>query len=170
MPVAEEPDALTTAGDHVERRLEASTMALYVSIVLLAALTAWNDSRETSDLTALGLVWGTTLGLTIAHIFAFRVASRLFRGDRDRDDVRIALAQFEGAIAVAALCSIPVMVFPPSSETDAIRLELALILGVAGYLTGRTGEASQLKSLALGALVLLAGLSIAVLKNVLSGH
>jgi hypothetical protein len=67
----------TQANDErrVEIGLESSTMVLYVSVVLLAALVALDTSADIiSDTELLGLIWGTTLGLALAHYFAFRVS------------------------------------------------------------------------------------------------
>ena len=52
-------------------------MSLYVAIVLLAALMVVPDSSGHGDVQVLGLVWGTTIGLALAHLFAFRVSARL---------------------------------------------------------------------------------------------
>ncbi len=50
-------------------------MALYVAICLIAALIALeNVTFVPGDI--LGLVWGTTVGLAVAHVFAFRMASQ----------------------------------------------------------------------------------------------
>jgi hypothetical protein len=51
-------------------------MALYVAICLIAALTALENVTAVPG-HILGLVWGTTVGLALAHVFAFRVAGRL---------------------------------------------------------------------------------------------
>ena len=53
-------------------------MALYVSIILLGAMVTVGSSHTNREL--LSLIWGTTIGLTLAHFFAFRIASRLHRG------------------------------------------------------------------------------------------
>jgi hypothetical protein len=160
---------------HGERRaeltLESSTMALYVSVVLLAALVALEDGATHDDGEMLGLIWGTTLGLALAHYFAFRVASRLVRGTTfHKRDGEIALAQLGGAALVAALCSIPVLLFPDSSKNDFVRLELAFLLGIAGYAAGRTGGTTRLRSLATGLIVLALGVGVALAKNALLGH
>ena len=112
---------------HAERRseltLEVSTMALYVSVVLLAALVALENGATTSDTDMLGLIWGTTIGLALAHYFAFRVASRLVRGTTfHKRDGEIALAQLCGAAIVAAACTIPVVIFPDPTKNDFVRL------------------------------------------------
>jgi hypothetical protein len=66
----------------IEIGLESSTMVLYVSVVLLAALVAIDTSAAISDTEILGLIWGTTLGLALAHYFAFRVASQTCSGQQ----------------------------------------------------------------------------------------
>ena len=154
-----------------EARLEASTMALYVSVVLLAALVALRDSTDTDQTELLQLIWGTTLGLALAHFYAFRVSSRLVRGRPfDRADLRSALAQLVGASAVAVLCTIPVVLLPSPTEDDMVRLWIGLLLGVAGYTSGRAGGASRPRSLVLGAVVLAVGITVALVKNALAGH
>jgi hypothetical protein len=160
---------------HAERRseltLEVSTMALYVSVVLFATLVALEDGATTGDAEILGLIWGTTIGLALAHYFAFRVASRLVRGTSfHKRDGEIALAQLGGAALVSALCTIPVVIFPDSSKNDFVRLELAVLLGIAGYAAGRTGGASRLRSFATGVIVLVLGVGVALVKNALVGH
>lgn len=57
-----------------ERR-EAFTMTLYTSITLLGALTV--TGRHQSDVNVFAIVWGTTVGLALAHWFAFSFAVRL---------------------------------------------------------------------------------------------
>ena len=156
---------------HGEARLEASTMALYVSVVLLAALVALRDATDTDQTELLQLIWGTTLGLALAHFYAFRVSSRLIRGRPfDRGDLRSALAQLVGASAVAVLCTIPVALLPSPTEDDMVRLWIGLLLGVAGYTSGRAGGASRPRSLVLGAVVLAVGVTVALVKNALAGH
>jgi tetrahydromethanopterin S-methyltransferase subunit B len=53
-------------------------MALYVTVCLLAALTALQNVVAVSG-RVLGLVWGTTIGLALAHLFAFELPAALFR-------------------------------------------------------------------------------------------
>jgi len=61
-------------------------MALYVAIGLIAALTALENVTAVPG-HILGLVWGTTVGLALAHVFAFRIAGRLVQdGELPRAD------------------------------------------------------------------------------------
>ncbi|MFZ0323628.1 MAG: hypothetical protein WAN48_05785 [Actinomycetes bacterium] len=164
-------DAEPRQRQQVETRLEASTMALYVSVVLLAALVALRGSPNPTQRVLLEVIWGTTLGLALAHLYAFRVSSRLVRGRSfDRGDLKVAAAQLGGATAVAMLCTVPVVVFPSPSEDDMVRLLLGALLGAGGYSSGRAGGASRLRSLVLGAAVLAVGFGVALVKNSMSGH
>src|SRR5262245_45329983 len=96
---------------------EAATMVLYVSVVEIAELAAiaeenFAQGRVTGPVggALLATVWGTAVGLAIAHWFAFRIAAPAFRGESPtRHDAQVGLAQLGGAIFVAAISSLPVL-------------------------------------------------------------
>lgn len=68
---------LTDVGEHRwELRKEALTMALYVAICLMASLIVIPKSAV-GHTKVFGLIWGVTLGLALAHWFAFRVSARM---------------------------------------------------------------------------------------------
>ncbi len=151
-------------------RKEAFTMALYVSVCLLAASAAIAES-DRSHVEVLGLVWGTTIGLALAHLFAFRVSARLVgSGSVQQRDLQTALAQLVGAMAVAAVCTVPVLVFPTSAELDVVRWLLAGFIALVAYLTARSGGTPRHRALIYGCWVLVVALVIVVIKNVLAGH
>jgi hypothetical protein len=165
----------------VEVRREAVTMVLYVSIVLLATLAALPAGegshaaeRSTGGVhgaTLGALLWGTALGLALAHWFAFRLAARIFAEGRLREvDLWIGVAQVVGAGAVAALCTIPIVFFDDGSDVQATGFVPALIVGLAGYLAARVPGRSRAYSFLVGLIVLLAGLMVATAKNLLAGH
>ena len=80
-------------------------MALYVSVCLLAALTGLPDQTDRHLLGVLGIVWGTTIGLALAHLFAFRLSARLVEsGELRREDRELAFAQLVGATAIGRSC------------------------------------------------------------------
>ena len=56
---------------------ESMTMALYITISLLAVLAA-QPPGDRSVTGVLGIIWGTTLALSVAHWLAFRLTARLF--------------------------------------------------------------------------------------------
>ena len=153
----------------LELRKEAATMALYVAICLLAALAALPESAAHAGVTP--IMWGVTVGLAVAHWFAFRVSARLVGAGRVRSsDVESAGAQLAGAVGVALLASVPVVVLPESAELEGVGLLLAAFIAAVGYVVARGGGATRARSLlyAISALVLAA--VIAELKNRLAGH
>lgn len=146
-------------------------MALYVSICLLAELTAMSDTVNSGHVVILAIVWGTTIGLAVAHFFAFRLSARFVSGGTvNRSDGRLGLAQIAGSAGVAVLVTIPVVLLPTTSELDVARICLAAFIGIIGYGVARSSDASVPRSLAFSALILVAGLAIAILKNTLVGH
>jgi hypothetical protein len=154
----------------VELRREAYTMALYVAICLLAAMLALPDSDGTHD-HLLGLIWGVTGGLAVAHWFAFRVATRLVGAGRvGRDDLDLAAAQLTGAAAVAVLASIPVVVLPDSFELEVCELLLAAFVALVGFVAMRSGGASKATAFLYALVVLVVGAAVVELKNRLAGH
>lgn len=146
-------------------------MALYVAVCLLAALIAIPDDGERAHTEVFALVWGTTLGLAIAHWFAFRLSARVVAGGGvTRADAAVSVAQLAGAIGVAALTSVPILLLPVSSEFDAARLVLAAFVAVVGFQIARSSGAPLWRSTLYGVVVLAGALATAVVKNVLSHH
>jgi len=163
---------------HAEVLHEATTMALYVAVVELAELTALPLSGSVHGevtgpvgLELLAIVWGTAVGLALAHWFAFHIASGLFRGRRPSHlDTRIGLAQLAAAALVATVTSLPVLLLPESLEQQAIGYMPAIVIGVIGYLGARAAEKSRLASFFWGLAVLTLGVAVALAKTLLSGH
>ena len=73
-PAPDRPD-IAGHGSAKHLRHEAITMALYVATCLLAALAALTNAVLTRGV-VFELIWTTTIGLAIAHLFAFLVAGR----------------------------------------------------------------------------------------------
>ena len=67
--------------DLIRRELarEAVTMALYVSITLLAALIAIPSDEVPGTVHTAALIWGGAAALALAHWLAFDVGARLFQ-------------------------------------------------------------------------------------------
>lgn len=155
---------------------EAATMALYVAIVVEAELlTLWvnqdpGDRSAVHGVHLVALIWGTTIGLALAHLFAFRLAGRAFVREGPNSHGQVAVAQLLGAAAVAALCSIPGLFASDANDLPFSLYVPEIIIGVAGYATARTSGSSKLWALAIGLGAATLGLAIAVAKNLLAGH
>jgi hypothetical protein len=147
---------------------EGSVMALYVSIVLLAALLALPDSIV--DTTAIGpklltIIWGTTLGLALAHWFAFYLAAAAARGGRpSRDDRVSGVVQVAAAMVVAAATSVMVVIVDRSSALDAAAIAPAAVVGATGFAAARAGGRPWSIAILAGVTALAMGLAVAAAK------
>ena len=168
--------SLAMSGDDLDherlhRLVEATTMALYVAIALLAALAVLDPERFSAGET-IGLVWGTALGLAIAHYVAFRLASHLALGrSLTRQDAEVAGLQVAGALTMPVACTITVLLFGrDGTAIDVAIWTVGLGLGAAGFLAGRANGASLVRSAILGGGVLVIGILTATAKVALGGH
>ncbi|HZA79806.1 MAG TPA: hypothetical protein VE623_25785 [Acidimicrobiales bacterium] len=176
------PDEVKLDADAAERRRiwrDATAMVLYLSIVLLAELAVLPTGHDGAGGAVHGpvswelaaILWGTTIGLALAHWFAFRLATQgLRRGPLGEWDRRQALSELAGAAFVAAMASVPVLLFSDEFEQQVVPFVLALIIGGVCYLVERASQRSRAMSLLLGVIALVLGLAVATLKSVLSAH
>lgn len=158
--------------DSVERAeivREGCTMALYVALCLLAAFAALPEKREQSHTVV--IIWGTTIGLALAHWFAFRVSAGLVgEGKVRRTDVAAASAQLAGAGAVAVLASIPALLIPRSHKVDVAMYVLAAFIATIGYVVARSGGGTRTRSVIYAGAVLIGAVAVAAAKNALATH
>ena len=155
-------------------------MVLYLSVVMIATLAALPSGAESGDghgasgvhgIQLVGLIWGTSIGLALAHLFAFRLTARAFSGGKvGEKDVVIGLAQLAGAALVAALCTIPVLFAGDDTEVQVTLFVPALLVGLAGYGVARASDRSKTQALILAGVVIVMGLTVASVKNFLVGH
>jgi hypothetical protein len=145
-------------------------MALYVAICLMASLIVIPESAE-ADTTVMGLTWGITLGLALAHWFAFRVSSRMVGAGTIRSsDVELASAQLLGAAGVALLVSVGVLLLPDSVELEGAEFLLAALISLIGFAVARGAGASRFRAVVYSLFVLVCAVMIAAVKNLLAGH
>jgi hypothetical protein len=170
---AKPPVAHAAEADHLYRenlRKEGWTMALYVAICLIAALTALENVTAVPG-HIVGLVWGTTVGLALAHVFAFRIAGRLVHdGELPKVDRITSVVQLAAATAIAVVVSIPILLASTENELDWARYTCAGIIGAVGYFAARGAEHSRVRAVLFGVGVLAVAIAIAVLKHGLAGH
>lgn len=142
-------------------RRDALTMALYVALCLLGALSLLDSSLGGDRLQIVATIWGITVGLVLAHLFAFLVASMHVVGDGHLDphDRDAALAHLLGGLTVAVIPTVVVLLVPDAAELLFVRLSLAVFIGVVGYVMRRGSGASRTRAFLFG-LVLLVGAAI----------
>ncbi len=175
---------MTTSGhvaerDHAEQTeliREALVMVLYISIALLGALVALPDDDEPGDpgphgWRLVGLIWGTALGLAIAHWFAFDVVARGFaKGQRVLADVEHGASQLLGAAAVAFLTCLPILFASDATDQEAATWVPTIIVGVAGFFMARQAGRGVARSVLTGAGIATIGIIVAIIKIELVGH
>ena len=161
----------------LELRRELDVMVLYVSIVILAALAllpsdfAVTGEGEDHRHVLLAVVWGSAIGLALAHWFAFELAAVGFRGGKVlREDLEIGAVQIAGAALVALATSVPILLSDPDSAVRAAAFVPAVLIGAAGYGAARAAGRSWVMALVFGLTALVVGLSIAAVKAWLTGH
>jgi hypothetical protein len=146
---------------------EATAMTLYVSIVLLAELVALPEGIVGWELVA--IVWGTTIGLLVAHTFAFQVATHGMSGGWLRGEDRIeVLLELAGVASVAAVASAQVMLFGDSIQHTGVSLAVCVSIGAVAYFVERLNDRSRTSSLVFSSLALLVALLVAAVKAVLA--
>jgi hypothetical protein len=149
---------------------EAVTMALYVCIVLAAEFVAVAD-RAPDEAWAIGAIWGTAIGVALAHVFAFNLAARLFAGGRVSSETsRAAWAQLAAAAVVAAVLTLPFLFLPLGPALDSSGYLLAALIGVTAYVASREAGAGRVRSLVDGLVALAVAMAVVSLKVWLSGH
>jgi hypothetical protein len=149
---------------------EAVTMALYLSLSLLAVLLAVPTSTAQSEGDPVGLVLLTAVGLLVAHLLAFAISSRLVsRGVLDAQARLVGFAQIVGGLAVVVLVTVPLLLFDaPTSLRIAQGLMIALVAAV-GFLAARQAEVSRGRALLYVAAVVASVLIVLALKAAV-GH
>lgn len=168
------PASAPAVPERAHRKLLAREMlasVLYITLVLLAALVAVPSSRLPSDRYLVGIILGTSLGLLLAHWFAFRLAAHITteQGHWTPSAAQEAAAQLVGGLAVASLAAIPFVLLDSATAMAVTLWLLAALPAVAGFLIARLRGSSRVVALATGAWVLVLAGGVVVLKNAL-GH
>jgi len=133
-----------------ERELmrEALTMALYVSLSLLAVLITLPAVGHVDNRVQAGLiVLATALSLVLAHHVAFRLSTKLVNdGLLTPESVHALKAQALGGLPVAVLAALPVFLFGEEYGENVAIVLLAAFVSLVGYRSARftSGKARSL--------------------------
>jgi hypothetical protein len=151
--------------DDLTLRREADMMGFYLAIALLAALTAGNDHTAHTQLDVLKVVWGTTIGLGLAHWFAITVSARLVRDpDMHHTPMELLYSQMAMGVLLSVIATLIVLVVPADFERVGVRLAAALSIGVIVEIESRAGGATLRKAMLQGTLALVVAFVIATIK------
>jgi len=149
---------------------EAVTMALYVGIVLAAEFVAVEE-HAVDELSTVAVIWGTALGVALAHVFAFNLAARLFAGGRlDRGTRRAVWAQLASAAVVAFVVTVPFFFLALGPALEVSGFLLAALIGATAYVASREAGAGRIRSLVDGVVALAVAAAIVSVKVGFTGH
>ena len=146
-------------------RREADMIGFYLSVTLLAALVAGNDYAPHTKLDVLSIVWGTTIGLAIAHWFALVVSMRLVPDPHlHHTPLEVLVSQLMMGSIIAVVATAVVLVLPESLDRFGARMTAALFIGIVVLLESRAGGSTLRRAVSLGVLALVVGMAIATVK------
>jgi uncharacterized membrane protein YjfL (UPF0719 family) len=168
-PPREEHGRTVPVHHDTELRKDALSMALYVAVGLLGALSLFDRSLSGTDVRIVETIWGITIGLVLAHVFAFVVAAHVAgQGSMRRHDGEAAVAHLVGGVAVAVVATVAALLARDENELRAVRLVLAFFIGAVGYLVRRSNGASRKGALLFGFMTVVIAVIIANIKVSLS--
>jgi hypothetical protein len=145
------PTETASATNHRQARIrEGLTMALYIGLSLLAVmLTLPSDLTATTDPHPAVTLFLTSMGLLVAHQFAFRLSARLaHQGEIASEHLDLLAAQLVGGLAITAVTIIPVIFIEGQRGILFAELELLAFIAIVGYVASRTGGASRARAFA----------------------
>jgi RimJ/RimL family protein N-acetyltransferase len=158
--------SVTDAAASTDRTLEVATVAFYVSITLAAELAA--ASSSVSEAVVVGGMWGTAIGLALAHWYASTLTRALARGSIHRADAKEGLREVGVAMAIVASLTVPFVLF--TASTALIVSRWAVIMGTASiaYVIARRDGATRRNAALQGLVVVAIGVTVIQLKSFLS--
>lgn len=154
---------------HQALRREGDVMGLTVCVALLAALATGNDFTPHSKLDVLMVVWGTTVGLALAHWFALLVSIRLVPDSTQGfSPLELLVAQTAMVALVAISASVSVLVLSSDYDRLGARVTAALFIGgLVAWETKRSAWTTSRRLVWSGGVTAL-GLMVAITKWVIS--
>lgn len=142
-------------------------MGVYLSIALVALIASFENVLNQGE--EILLIWGSAIGLTLAHVFAFRLAHIYEYGIAPAEGWRSVAAMFLSAASVALFASIPYAIsFSTVSSASLAMWILLAFVGIVAYFAARSRGWSSLRRLAYSLSTLLLAALISIIKYVLT--
>lgn len=146
-------------------RREADMMAFYLGLTLLVALNVTRDEAPPPLGELLLVIWGTTVGLAVAHWFALTLAAFLVRDPTmHHTPGEMLLSQVVMAGVLALVATLAVVIVPARLEVLTARIAVALFIGVLVTAEARSHGSALPRALAVGAAALAVALVLATIK------
>lgn len=149
---------------------EGITMSLYISLSLLAVISAFPTESADSDYSLAWAIALTSIGLVLAHQVAFRMSSRLIAANSKlhAHTGRILTAQLIGGAIVTVVALVPALLLGNSAFFISLGA-LFIYVMIVGYLIARSRPTSRIRSLGYVASVAVVVIAILWVKS-LAGY
>ena len=176
MPADSEPVAPPAPQTHHSQKFGLSreylASALYVSLVLLAALIVIPQRDLANRVHAAYVMIGTAFGLSLAHWFAFRLASGITdeNGHVDKDAAADAAAVITGGLTTGILAALPFLIAGGTHGWRISMFVLAALPAVAGAAIAKLRGWSTVWVLVTGTAVLIGALVVVSIKLLVTPH
>ena len=123
-------------------------MVLYVSVVLMGAIAAIPAKDLDEDVEVAAVIWGSALGLALAHWFAFNASAHLFRGEGiNREELAEGAWEAFAAVGVAVVATVPLLLLDTTTAAAISLIALAAVVTVVAYAASRHGGPQDLARL-----------------------
>jgi hypothetical protein len=148
------------------RAREVATVAFYVSVTLAAELAA--ASSEDSKTLLVGALWGTAIGLALAHWYAQTITTAIARGSFHKNDAAEGLREVGAAVIVALVLTLPFVVFPTPAALALSRWGVVIGTSLISLALARAAGAGWTRALVEAAVVFAIGVAVIETKAALS--
>lgn len=148
------------------RAREVVVVAFYVSVTLAAELAA--ASSDDSKRVLVAALWGTAVGLALAHWYAQTITAAIARGAFHTSDAAEGLREVGAAVGVAFILSLPFLVF--ETPTALVFSRWGVVLGSAAIALAlaRSAGAGWTRAMTEAAIVFAIGVAVIETKAALS--
>jgi hypothetical protein len=151
--------------DPLLRRRAIATMVLYVSVVLMGAIATVPAADLDEDVAVAAVIWGSALGLALAHWFAFNASAHLFRGEGIApEDVREGIWEAVAALGVAVVATVPLLLLDDTVGAAVSLVALAALVTAVAFVASRHGGLSRTRALLRGGVTLVLAVIVAGVK------
>jgi hypothetical protein len=147
------------------RAREVTVVAFYVSVTLAAELP---PRRPTTRRRCCRALWGTAVGLALAHWYAQTITTAIARGSFHKDDAAEGLREVGAAVAVAFVLTIPFLVFQTPAALAVSRWGVVVGTSLISLALARTAGARWTRAFFEALIVFAIGVAIIETKAFLS--
>ena len=148
------------------RAREVTTVAFYVSVTLAAELAA--ASSDDSKAILVAALWGTAVGLALAHWYAQTITAAIARGAFHKTDAVEGLREIGAAVGVALALSLPFMVFETPTALVVSRWSVVIGSSLIALALARTAGAGWTRAFVEAGIVFVIGVAVIETKAALS--